>query len=578
MSSTVNNAALRRFQPLAALVRRELLTTLRLRRTWFAMAVLVFILSVFAEDQFPSGEYSLNVMAQQSRTFFVFMVMGLYMSCLMFVPGLAATAVTVERERQTYDLVRTSLLTPLAFITGKLLNALGVFLLLIVAALPLLGFVFFMVGVDVYAITAATAITFSTAFALAAAGLMCSVVMRSTVRAVTASYVCMIFIMGIHIGIGAMILGIIFRSAAMFQSLSFMVFMVPAFVLGRTIAGTPLLEYAAATTGYLIVLGLIFMFIACFRFVRDIKRDETPMLATPLRLPWRRKRVAFESGPGEIRTVPEGMNAVFWGEYLAGRAGSNFYRRTVLFGLLFLLPAFLFIVSLFIEGAPRSTYASVALGWFIAVAAVTGLIVTASSANLFTRDIDRGNLDFLRTTLCSNSEILVGKALAGLLPCAPILIAAVMASIPFWLAGGMGETMVVNMLGGYLMLIMTVLTALFGAMAASAWARRTTTAIAMAFGLNSMIFFGFAFTGALGISLGMRSWQQPEFALFLMMPSPILSFAPGGFIAQSEFGGMASTDAFRLYFGLAAACVQLLLIAVLIVVTQVGLVRRGRQE
>ena len=65
-------------------------------------------------------------------------VVGIELLLIIFIaPSFTSGAITGERERQTYDLLRTTLLATPSFITGKLESSLGYILLLLLAAIPL---------------------------------------------------------------------------------------------------------------------------------------------------------------------------------------------------------------------------------------------------------------------------------------------------------------------------------------------------------------------------------------------------------------------------------------------------------
>jgi hypothetical protein len=96
-------------------------------------------------------------------------VVGIELLLIIFIaPSFTAGAITGERERQTYDLVRATLLSTPSFITGKLESSLGYILLLLLAAIPLQSIAFLFGGVSetelllAFIILTVTAITFGT--------------------------------------------------------------------------------------------------------------------------------------------------------------------------------------------------------------------------------------------------------------------------------------------------------------------------------------------------------------------------------------------------------------------------------
>ena len=70
-----------------------------------------------------------------------------FIMLLFIMPALTAAAVSGERERQTLDLMLTTLLTPSQIVAGKLLNALSVMSLLVVSSFPPISMVLVFGGI-----------------------------------------------------------------------------------------------------------------------------------------------------------------------------------------------------------------------------------------------------------------------------------------------------------------------------------------------------------------------------------------------------------------------------------------------
>ena len=70
-----------------------------------------------------------------------------FIMLLFIMPALTAAAVSGERERQTLDLMLTTLLTPAQIIWGKLLNALSVMGLLVLSSFPPISMVLVFGGI-----------------------------------------------------------------------------------------------------------------------------------------------------------------------------------------------------------------------------------------------------------------------------------------------------------------------------------------------------------------------------------------------------------------------------------------------
>ncbi len=109
-------------------------------------------------------------------------------------PTFTAGAISGERERQTYDLLRTTLLPARSLVVGKLISALSYILLLLLAAVPLQSIAFMFGGVTEIEIVLSFVVLFVTAIALGAVGIYCSAVIPRTLNASVITYGVAIFV------------------------------------------------------------------------------------------------------------------------------------------------------------------------------------------------------------------------------------------------------------------------------------------------------------------------------------------------------------------------------------------------
>ncbi len=108
-------------------------------------------------------------------------------------PALTSGAISSERERGTFDLLRVSLLSSRSLIIGKLGSTVMYLLLLIIAALPLQSLAFFLGGVGMEELVISVAILASSAFLFCMLGLYFSSITKRTIIATTLSYVTLLF-------------------------------------------------------------------------------------------------------------------------------------------------------------------------------------------------------------------------------------------------------------------------------------------------------------------------------------------------------------------------------------------------
>lgn len=103
-------------------------------------------------------------------------------------PSFTAGAISGERERQTYDLLQTTLLSPRSFVLGKLISALSYVFLLVLASIPLQSLAFLLGGLSLAELVISQAVILVAAVTFALWGLLCSATLRTTLAATVATF------------------------------------------------------------------------------------------------------------------------------------------------------------------------------------------------------------------------------------------------------------------------------------------------------------------------------------------------------------------------------------------------------
>ncbi len=187
-------------------------------RTWrfFAMVsvYLLFLgglgLMFFATQSYGlrSGFYDLATVGQG---LFAYLAVLQFIFIYFIVPGTTANVISGERERQTMDLLVCTQLTPAGIVRGKLTAALSTVLLLIVATLPLYGFVFFLGGVAPGQLLKLIGIFFFTAFVYGSFALCFSAWFRRSISAVITSYGLALFMLGGTLLVSGMLMALFYN-------------------------------------------------------------------------------------------------------------------------------------------------------------------------------------------------------------------------------------------------------------------------------------------------------------------------------------------------------------------------------
>jgi ABC-type transport system involved in multi-copper enzyme maturation permease subunit len=127
---------------------------------------------------------------------------------LAFVaPALTAGVINGERERQTFDLLLCTRLSPASIVLNKLLASISLVVLLIISSLPVFGIVYFYGGVLMSDIGRVFLIYLATAVTLGVIGIFCSSFFKRTQISMVVSYLAVFFLI-----VGTLIIAVFMRS------------------------------------------------------------------------------------------------------------------------------------------------------------------------------------------------------------------------------------------------------------------------------------------------------------------------------------------------------------------------------
>jgi ABC-type transport system involved in multi-copper enzyme maturation permease subunit len=113
---------------------------------------------------------------------------------VFLAPAFTAGAISLEREKQTLDMLTATPISSLAIVVGKLFSALAYVFLLIAASIPLTAIVFVFGGVGPDDVVRAYAVLIVTAIGLGAMGLFISAVMQRTQGATVVTFFTVLFL------------------------------------------------------------------------------------------------------------------------------------------------------------------------------------------------------------------------------------------------------------------------------------------------------------------------------------------------------------------------------------------------
>jgi ABC-type transport system involved in multi-copper enzyme maturation permease subunit len=134
-----------------------------------------------------------NELQKLGKRIFSVVVLLEFLLIIFIGPALTSGAISSERERQTFDLLRVSLLSTRNLVLGKLSSAVAFLLLLILAALPLQSLAFFIGGVGLAELVISLVMLIVSTFLFCTLGLYFSVIAKRTIIATTLCYASLIF-------------------------------------------------------------------------------------------------------------------------------------------------------------------------------------------------------------------------------------------------------------------------------------------------------------------------------------------------------------------------------------------------
>jgi len=172
---------------------KEMRSRMRGRRAFIVITIHVGLLSIvvsliYAAYVASNRTFSNPADLQTLGKVIFNVVVGLQLLMMCFIsPSLTVGAISAEREHQTFDLLRTTLLSARELVQGKLLSALSFSLLLMVAALPLQSLAFLFGGITIEEVFIGSLMLVVTAIGFSAIGLFFSSLAKRTLVATALS-------------------------------------------------------------------------------------------------------------------------------------------------------------------------------------------------------------------------------------------------------------------------------------------------------------------------------------------------------------------------------------------------------
>gem|GEM_PF-3545856 len=398
---------------------RELIDRLRKKSSFVYLALFLAVAIIILSFLWPEYVRSyanpspyVYPYGTQSRGFFLFLNLFPGIFLFLLAPLLSATSVNLEYERETWELLATTHLSPASILLAKWISSIFFIWILSLSLIPIYGICFTMGGVSpeevgfIFLIyTEVTAIT-------AAIGLYCSVVWKHTVKSITFTYLGSFAYLVLLPLLGIYTNGILFVASPFVIAIAY--FSGPSPIPSM---GSPawLINHFYLTHGVMIagLIALLFLITYWRLYTKQEYSDAEQFKGYFRSLAQRLRRyVTIASRVKDFNLMKDGRNPIAFRELHALRGR---YRLRMLFSMAFWLGvSFCFYLPWspssrpphfqIVDWADTMPFAAILL---------TPLFIIPYAANCFRHEKDRGTWDLLATTTLTPWRIVWGKMAAG---------------------------------------------------------------------------------------------------------------------------------------------------------------------
>ncbi len=443
-----------------ALIKRELIALLRARRAfWLLILVVVLSMSIPLLAWPSGGRPGINSYIANIWVFITFSITQLG-AALLIIPAFTAGAISGERERSTYELLYSTLLSPLSIVTSKLLASTSYVLLLLAASVPGVCVLYLLGGIGFSSIVACYGVT---AAAIVTAGIVCLTVSMRARRTAHAAIRGVFWVAFWNIGL-MLLLGLVFAvfvaacdlepntvilpgsdltGSAPFtfeDLLYYLVAVCPGYAIAAEVLPTRFLAWQNTNVSPSVISVSYLGILSALHVLYMLRRVQTPDPSTSTRRERRLMRRRASTRPRRIgrpllvrallalgrQEAPLTRNPMFLKELRADYFGRRWFRW-----LMFWAPLLIFLILLAL--AELNTFMLIVSLMITMV--LMCLFSPAAAATSVTREFEMGNIDLLRGTLLPMPRLLRGKFAASFVagigvPC------AFLCTLPIYALGG----------------------------------------------------------------------------------------------------------------------------------------------
>jgi len=169
------------------IVHKEVLSSLRTTKAIIIQALFLLVLAGLIALFWPEGGLQ-DLGGQQARRVLAVIAIGELLMVSMFAAAFTAASLTVEKEKNTWEVLFATTLKPWQIAVGKITGSLSFLLLLVISGLPALAALFLLGGVRGSEVLAVAGVLVLTVLYLGMIGLLVSSMMYRSYRAVIFTY------------------------------------------------------------------------------------------------------------------------------------------------------------------------------------------------------------------------------------------------------------------------------------------------------------------------------------------------------------------------------------------------------
>jgi hypothetical protein len=494
--------------PMGALVRRELVASLRRPRSYLYLVGFVAITSAYLLWIYPTRSVPQSEAEQMSREILRNLTIFLYFLCFLFIPGLSGAAIASERELDTYDLLHVSLIGPTGIFLSKMLNAAGFFLLLLLAVVPAVSPVLFLVGIDWVEFLFLFLTTAVAAIGTAAIGTAVSALFQKNYSAIVTSYLVVLAFQGAGL---AMVNGIGFALGEMLKGLSPHAGQYTVFVVS--------VGYCGLIVGLCLIVATLVL-----REPRSAPARTAKKAPKPRPDSWHRRLFrSWLDRFGAHEEWRDRLNPVYFKELKLGLAGRPMDLNVVIayFGFAVVLSTELGYLGPAVLRLKDFTDAGRMIGYPILLhMGLIALVTPAFVAGILAKEVELGQLDMLRTTLLTAGRIVAGKLYFGLTLVGPLALFSLLTCSPLALLAFPSLAGLTSLVAALTSMMVCVALALGLSLLASALTRKTVTAVFASYILLLLVGGGVSGLALMARELGLLSASDGAIAFW----SPLYAF------------------------------------------------------